>query len=296
MELLKKKSLYADLALILTQAIWGFGFIIVKASLDIIHPVVLLGVEFTLSAAILGAYLFFKRKSLFQNYGKGLVLGFILWIGYMTHVIGLSTISATNAAFITSLSIILVPLAGRFLFKKAIGIQNIVAVLIALIGVWILTGGISNFRIGDVLTLFTALFVALHILFTDKFVNEKTDPLTLNFQQLAVVGFLSLVTMAIFRFPVNVWHTSVIWTIIYVVLLADIFAYVAQTFSQKYTLPVRVAIIFTLEPVFTAFFAWIFRTEALVFSTLVGGALVVLALLISEIPFYNFFRFEKQRI
>ncbi len=291
-----KKSLYADSALLLTQAIWGFGFIIVKASLYIIHPVVLLGIEFSLSAIILGVYLFIAKKSLFKNFKQGLILGLILWIGYMLHIFGLSMISATNAAFITSLSIVLVPVAGYLFFKKKIGLQSGIAILVAFIGVWVLTGGIHGFGLGDLLTLLTALFVALHILYTDKYANQDINPFVLNFQQLSVVGILSLCAMAIFRFPINIGHASVIWTIIYLCLFADTFAYIAQTISQKYTTPLRVALIFSLEPVFTAVFAWLLHSEAFTLATILGGAFVVVGLIISEVPLLKFLKLGKQRI
>ena len=167
---------------------------------------------------------------------------------------------------------------------------------LALVGVWVLTGGIRALSVGDMLTFLTALFAALHILGTDKYVRREVDPLVLNFQQLSVVGILSVLIMVIFGLPVQFGHLSVIWTILYLSLFADMIAYLIQIMAQKYTIPVRVSLIFTLQPIFTALFAWLLHTESFTRSTIIGGALIALALMVSEAPNLKFFKLDKQHI
>jgi drug/metabolite transporter (DMT)-like permease len=179
-------KLRANLLLLLAAMIWGFAFVAQRVGMDYVGPYSFNGIRFALGALSLIPLLFyFKPQPARSICGKsrkaGLVAGIILFIGASLQQMGMLYTTAGKAAFVTSLYIILVPLAGIFLGKRTSPSTWLGSVL-ALTGLYLLCVK-EGFSIsyGDILEVVGAFFWALHILWIDRF--SETDSLRLAFYQ-----------------------------------------------------------------------------------------------------------------
>ena len=287
-------TLFADMGLLYAAAIWGATFYMIKDNLDFIDPVVLTGYRFTLAAFILGVVLKISGRNILEKWKQGLTLGFVLWILYLPQTVGLKYTTASNSAFITGLFVAFLPFFYFIFLKRPPALPRVIAVVISLAGLWLLTGGLAEVNIGDMMTIITAAAYALHIMFVDKFVKQGVDPYIISFQQFAVVGILSLITGAVFALPFNIASGGAFWLVVFLAVFPTITAFVVQTVSQKFTTPLKVSLILSMEPVFAAIFAWTLGSETFIAQRAVGGLLIVAAILISE--FSSFFQGKKAEV
>jgi drug/metabolite transporter (DMT)-like permease len=273
---------------------------VVKDVLAHVDPVVLVGYRFTLAAGLLGAWLLLRRAPLLQHWRQGLWLGFILWILYVAQTIGLGITTASNSGFITGLFIVFVPLVNWLLFRRRTGWLQLAAVALALAGLWLLTGGVNGINAGDLMTLAAAVTYALHVIIAGRYMEQRIDPWVLNFQQILVIGLLGLLTaLAQWGFDVlssgqaaaagfgahfAVAGTGAWWTIVFLAVFPTITAYIAQLYGQQLVSATRAALLFTLEPVFAAAFAWTLGGELFRPVSALGGGLMVAAMVLSELP------------
>lgn len=280
----KYKNLLAETGLLLTAAVWGSTFFIVKDGLQFINPITLVAYRFFFASVILGIYLIVKKKNIFVNLRQGLALGFLLWLLYVPQTIGLVYTSASNSGFITGLFVVFVPIFAFLIFRRIPSLIRAFAVLIAVLGLWFLTGGIAGINKGDLLTLITAVAYALHLLMADNFLKNKADPLVLAAQQFFFVGILSFIAAFITKASFSIASTNILWLIIFLTFFPTLAANVMQLVGQKIVAPVKVALIFTMEPVFAALFAWTLGGEQFIPGRAFGGLLIFLAMILSELP------------
>ncbi|MDD3648381.1 MAG: DMT family transporter [Candidatus Dojkabacteria bacterium] len=273
----ENKKLPADIGLLSVVIFWGSSFIVTKESLHTVNAVALVAYRFLISALPLGMYLVFSRRALLQNFRKGFLLGAVLFMFYIPQTLGLNYTSASNSGFITGMLVVFVPIFSFIFFRRNPGWISLLTVSLAIAGLWILTGGISEFNLGDSLTLITACAGALHILVADKYIKKSSDPYILHFQQLLVVGVLSVFTGIIFGLDFGIGSQYALNSIIYLAITSGLYGYGVQLLAQKYVSPVTVSLIFTLEPVFAGLFAWTLGGEEFVLIKGIGGGIIVLA-------------------
>lgn len=282
---MNKQSYLPDLSLLLLQIFWGATFFIIKYAQKYINPVTVLTYRFLLGASVMAIILyFFQRKPLFRNFRQGFVLGCILCLAYIAQSTGLVYISASNSGFITGLFVVFVPLFSIIVLKKLPSIKNFLALAISVLGLWILTGGVGQMNRGDLLTLVTAITIAIHILYTNKLINNDIDPYILNFQQLFTVGILCLIVTLVFHQSFSIGNPTAIWAVLYLSIVAGVLGYLIQNLAQKAVPPLRVSLIFTTESVFAAMFAWTLGREPFVPLQALGGLLIFVAMILSELP------------
>ncbi|MBU0983789.1 MAG: DMT family transporter, partial [candidate division Zixibacteria bacterium] len=197
----RAKTLLADTGLVYAAAIWGATFFMVKGALDSVDPVVMVGYRFVGAGLLLLAYLLYKRHNVLTGIGPALTLGVVLWVLYVPQTIGLEYTTASNSGFITGLFVLFVPLLMLTVFRQRPTLLETVASVVSLIGLWILTGGMSDVNVGDFLTLITAVAYALHLLLADRYMKRGLNPLVLSCQQFLVVGTLSFLTALVFDLP-----------------------------------------------------------------------------------------------
>ncbi len=279
----RRRSLLADFGLLYAAAIWGSTFFIVKAALADIDPVVLVAYRFALATILLGGYLVVIRKPLWKHLREGIILGIMLWLIYAPQTIGLRFTTATNSGFITGLFVVFVPILALLFFRKRIRPLELTAVALSVAGLWLLTGGIEAMNLGDAVTLVTAVAYALHVLYADRYAKAGHDPIALCFQQFLVVSILSFIGALSFRLPFTIGSLSTAGIILFLTLFPTISAFVIQLIAQKHTAAIRVSLIFALEPVFAAIFAWTLGGEAFVAQRALGGLLIFCAMITAEL-------------
>jgi drug/metabolite transporter (DMT)-like permease len=271
-----------DLGLVYSALIWGATFFMVKGVLDEVHPVTLVGYRFIFSALLMVPFVL-RRKNAARHLKEGMILGTFLMLLYVTQTAGLQYTSAANSGFITGLFVFFVPLFLLVLFRDPPGKSQWFCVGLALAGLWLLTGGVSQFNKGDALTVLAAMSYAAHLLATDRYVKRDADPVLLAFHQFWFCGAVCLVTAFAIGAPFKVSNTQAIWVIIFLTLFPNLSALFIQMLAQKYTAPLKVSLIFSLEPVFAALFAWTLGGEDFVPMRAVGGLLIFAATIIGEI-------------
>ncbi len=145
----------------------------------------------------------------------------------------------------------------------------------------------SDFNLGDVLTLLCALLFAFQVVYVDVF-TKKYDYLPMVFVQLLITGvggfilsyIFSISSLETFKFTFN---TTVVTAILYTAIFASIIATVIQLKFQKFVSPTKAGIIFSIEPIFAAVFAYFLLSEKISNFGLVGCVLIFIGLIVSEL-------------
>jgi drug/metabolite transporter (DMT)-like permease len=278
------KALLSDAGLLYCAAIWGATFFMVKDVLQHVSPLGLLGYRFLIAALLMLAILILLKRNPFSNWKQGLILGFFLWTIYVPQTIGLKFTTASNSGFITGLFIVFVPIFSFIFLKKLPSRMKLLSVTLAVSGLFVLTGGLHDANFGDFLTLFAAMGYAIHILVADRYMKNGSDPFVLNFQQMLVVGVLSILAGLSTGVSLACNWGSALGVILFLAVFPTVSAFVIQLVAQRNTGPVKVAIVFSMEPVFAALFAWTIGNELLVPHRALGGLLIVAAMVLSEFP------------
>lgn len=260
--------------------IWGSTFVVTKWALSTVNPVVMVSIRFFIAASVLLPFVY--RKGLKRYLKEAFVLSFFLSSLYISQTVGLVYTTASNSGFITGLFIIFIPVFSFLLKGKKISLTEFVSSIVALMGMWFLTGGVNGINKGDILTLIAAMSYSAHILFTDDFVKKDFDITLLVFQQFWMVGLISLIFSLIFNYNLSVSSFNGWLAIIFLAFFPTLSAFYIQMKAQKVIEPFKVGIIFCLEPVFAAIFAWTAGGEKFLWNKASGGMVIVLAMLISE--------------
>jgi len=196
---------------------------------------------------------------------------------------GIQHTSASNAGFITGVNVVLVPIFSLLVFKLKPQISSIIGVIIAFIGLFFMSGAsFIALNIGDFLVFICSIAVAFHVLYTGKFA-PKHNIYLLTAIQLTTTSILSIILSLLTNtsFPQLNWH--VFGVLAYLALFGTVYTFLMQTAMQRFTTATRTALIFTMEPVFAALFAFLIAGEMLSILGWIGGGLIVSGMLIAEI-------------
>jgi len=281
---LKKKSLYADIALLIVAFVWGAGFVASKEALYVAKPFYVLAIRFSLSF-ILMALVFFKHlKNLSRDDLKaGTIIGFFLFLAFAAQTVGLQYTQASKQAFLTGTNVVIVPFLYWAISKKAPDKYSVASAVLCLIGIALLTLQDDGFYIntGDALTLVCALFFAAHIVSVGHYTKKK-DPIALTILQFGVASILSII-VAIFREP----FPSAItlrggFALIYLGVFSTLIAFLLQNLAQKHTSSSHAAIILCTEAVFGSVLSVLLLGEKFTLSMVIGSIIVFSAIIISE--------------
>lgn len=271
------------LSLVLTALIFGSTFIVIKDSVSVLDPFALLTLRFGVASIALYALVCIKKLKPSDHLGLGLITGVIQFLTYAPQTIGLQYTTPSNSAFITGLFVVFTPIISSIFFKKTLRTQDFIATIIALIGVWILTGGINALNIGDLITFVTAIAIATHILLTSRALEKGANAIVITYQQIVVTAVLSLVFAFILGESFISRGHNVYISILYLGIFASFIAYLFQNASLNKVNPILASIILSFEPFFALLFSWGFGFERFSIMKLLGGMLILVAFIVSEI-------------
>jgi drug/metabolite transporter (DMT)-like permease len=279
-------TLLATLALLAITASWGSTFFLIHDLLDRVPVLDFLAVRFTIASA---ALLLLSPRAIGRlsrdRRRQALVLGALYGVAQILQTAGLAHTAASISGFITGMYVVATPLFAAVLLRTRIGGLTWLAVLLAMAGLGVLTlGDVSSglgLGYGEALTLVAALIYALHIVGLGAW-SDSRDALGMAILQCMVIAVICLVTAApngiVLPDRAGDWLA-----IVYMALVAGAAALLGQTWAQAHLPPTRTAIIMSMEPVFAALFAVLLGGESATLRMLLGGALVLAAMLIVEL-------------
>lgn len=282
-------QLKANLMLFIVTVFWGSSYLFMKMGLVVIQEFNLIALRFGIGF-ILAGMVFYRRliKVDYQTIKYAFLLGSILFSVFTTVTFGVKTTSASNAGFLVSLTVIFVPLLITIFSKKLPEKRIMIGVLLALIGIAFLT--LNNqliIGIGDFLCILTALSYAVHIIVTGK-LTKRVDSITLGVLQLGFTGAWGLLFSFLLETPQFPSTTESWVSVLGLGVLCSAIGFIGQTTAQKHTTPTHTGLLFSLEPVFAALFAFAFAGEILTNKGYLGATLVLLGVLTAEIDFKRF--------
>jgi len=274
----------AQLGLVLTTAIWGVTFIMVKEALNDAPPFAFGGLRFMVAAICNLFFILLYLKDLTkQEIQGGFYCGVLLYFGYAFQNFGLTLTTASKSAFITGTNILMVPIFLYIFRSQKVETKVWLAILIATFGLYLLLNPSgSSINTGDILTFGCATFFALHILLQDKYVQTEINLLRFFFIQLASVSILSFLSHIIFESEPIIMSESLKTALIVTGVFATFIGIGLMVWAQKILNPSETAIIFSMEPVFAGLFAWWYANELLSIVGWIGGLLVVISVIWAE--------------
>lgn len=279
-------QLKADLTMLIVTIIWGSSYLFMKMGLESFQTFNLIALRFSI-AFILAGIIFYKRliqvdvKTIFY----GFLLGTILFLLMSVVTIGLKFTSVSNAGFLFSLSVVFVPLLLAIFFKIKPERKVISGVVVSIIGIAFLTlNNELKINSGDFLIILGAVLYAILIIVIDKW-TKNVDSVTLGILQLGFAGAWGLLFSLFFENP-HLPNTTESWvSIIALSILCSAIGFIGQAVAQKHTTATHTGLIFSLEPVFAALFAFIFVGETLPAKGYLGATLILIGVLAAEIRF-----------
>ena len=310
---MRKTAWKSPALLFLTAVVWGVAFVAQSVGMDYVGPFTFNCVRCLIGAAVLVPCIWFldrwkQRQDGVQNgalnhrsvnaSGKmteersetrrmlltgGICCGLALFVASNLQQIGIQYTTVGKAGFITALYIVMVPVFGIFLKKRA-GIRVWISVALAVAGLYLLciTDRLALGK-GDILVLLCAVVFAIHILIVDHF-SAKTDGVRMSCIQFLVCGLLSGVGMLLTEHP----EISLILQAWQPILYAGVFScgvgYTLQIVGQKGTDPTVASLILSLESVVSVLAGWLLLGQRLSVRELGGCALMFAAILLAQLP------------
>lgn len=289
--------LKADLTLLLVSIIWGSAFVAQRIAGQLGSVYQFNGARYLLAALILLPFV--KRIHLASiprpQYQWMAVAGFFLFLGSALQQAGLVYTTAGNAGFITSLYVVLVPVALFLFWGERPHWMSILAVVLACIGAFLLsTGGRFELRIGDALELIGALFWTFHVIILGKYAS-KFEAMTFSLGQLIVCGLLNLGVGVIVE-PALSLHPPLLLAIAYTAVFSLGLCYTLQVWAQKHTPPADAALILSLESVFAVLAGWLLLNETLIAIQIVGCLLIFIAVMLSQFKEWTSGTIDRDRL
>ncbi len=291
------KKLFSFICAIFTSLLWGSAFVAQDMGMDFIGPYTFsVGRFFVGFLSLVPFFFIFEFKKIKKiNIDKKKVgyflffLGIMLAVGQALQQISLIYTDVANTGVFTVMYVLIVPLISYFFFSKKIHWSVWPAVLFCVVGALLLSElKNSSVRLGDTLGILSAFCWAFHIILIRKTIEIFNYPVTIAMSQCFIACLILILPMYLLEAPTlsNVLKDS--YEILYVGILSSALAFLLQTYSLQNISPAPAAIIFSLEGVFAAIFAWLILDQFLNEIKILGIFFILIAVILSQIiPIYD---------
>ena len=257
-------------------AVWGWTFVVVKNAIAEYPTLPFLQLRFLLAFLVMAILV--RRLPTRKELRVGLLVGAVLAMGYLTQTLGLNLISPGNAGLITGLLVLFTPFIDR-LFGVPLKRRTIIAVIVAVIGIGMVTGGPSAFGLGDLLVVVCAMFLALHIVLLSRWSpGLRSAPLAM-----VQMGACALIFSAGGTWSLSMPSTDVWIAIVITGVFASALAFFIQTWAQSHLDASRTALIIAMEPAWAVAAAVVLAGQRFGWLQAVGAALVLTAIVGHEL-------------
>jgi len=269
-----KQKLLLYFGLLLTTAVWGGSFVVMKDSLERQDVISFLATRFLIAGLLMLAY----RPYSLMGLGKTLwiratVLGFLLAAGFIFQSVGLTKTTVSSTGFITGLYLVFTPLISWLLLKRHILRLQLLAVCIATLGLYLIAYNGIEYGFGEFLVLISAVLFAIQIVAVGEWSNGKNAyPLALI--QILVAALLFV--MISFKDGYQVPPDGSVWiAILFTALFATFLGFLIQVKAQAIMTATAAGVILAMEVPFAFIFGLYFDNDPLTLRIASGGALVM---------------------
>jgi len=274
----------AELVLVFITMLWGGTFLIVHNVMTVSGPMFFVGLRFAAAALFVGLVSARALPGLtFTELKAGMLIGVTIMLGYGLQTMGLQTISSSQSAFITALYVPFVPLLQWLVLGRRPGLMPSVGICLAFVGLMLLAGpegGALHFSEGELVTLVSAVAIAAEIILISRYAGS-VDVRRVTVVQLATASALAFLMIV----PTQERLPDFSWLLLASAIglgAMSAVIQVAMNWAQKSVSPTRATLIYAGEPVWAGVVGRI-AGERLPGVALIGGLLIVLAVVVSEL-------------
>jgi drug/metabolite transporter (DMT)-like permease len=270
------------LALVAVTAIWGYTFVPVQKALDAYPLFAFLAVRFAISGVALAPFAWAPLRSLPRaGWAAGVLAGGFLAAAYAFQTAGLDLTTVSSTGFITGLYVVFTPILALALFRTPVPAAAWVGVVLALVGLALISGIPGGSVVGNALVVANAVAQSFQIVAMERFA-PRYDARALTFIQMSV-SCAAFVVIAVAAGQVQVPDDAQTW---YALVVTGVFAgalgYLVATWVQSRETAARTALVFTLEAPFAAFFGVLLLSESLGWAGWAGCAVMLSGIVLSE--------------
>jgi drug/metabolite transporter (DMT)-like permease len=289
------------LALAGVTVVWGSTFVVVQTAIRSVSPLLFIALRFTVAAlvlcAIYGAAIWKQRKEVSRWLWPGIAAGLLLFTAYVFQTTGLEYSSASKSAFLTGLSIPLVPFVSSFVYRNRPRLFEVAGVLVASAGMALMTlpsGKLAISR-GDFLSTMCAVAFAFHVVLIGHYAP------IIGFETIAATQVVTAAALGLMTFrmaqPVAAHFTFEVAAAVLVTgTLATALAFTTMAWAQQYTSATRAALIFALEPAVAWLTSFLLNGERLAGRAVFGAFLILTGIVMVELKRTDVRKHHKERV
>lgn len=296
---MKNKKTLGNILLILAAMIWGMAFAWQRVGMESIEPITFIAARMALSAVLVGliAVIFDKKERHSNRHSVqeqkeinrnsimgGIFCGLFLTFSSIFQQFGLVYTTAGKAGFITAMYMLFVPIISFVLFKKRNPLRVWLAVIIGIVGMYLLCVT-ESFALtkGDALVLVCAFLFSGHILCCDYFV-KKGNPIKISAVQFVTATVISTIFAFIFETPTIDKIISAAVPILYCGIMSGGVGYTLQIIAQGFTNPTIASLLMSLESVFAVVGGALILNEKMTLQETLGCVIMFAAIILVQLP------------
>ena len=270
--------------MVIVTIFWGLSYTFMVLGLEVLEAYNVVALRCLIAFAVAGL-LFYKKlvKTNLKTITYAAIQGTLLFAVFALSLFGLEKTSASNAGFILSLTVVLVPIISSFIDRSLPSRAVSFAIISTLIGIIILTVKESlTLNPGDIYMAIAAVCYSIYLIANGKF-TKKVESISYGVYQLGFAGIIAAVLCLSIEVP-NLPNTGLGWiAILGLGVICTAFCFIAQAVVQQYTSPTHTGLIFSLEPIFASVFAIIFLGEMITMQLIIGGGFILFGNLVAQI-------------
>jgi drug/metabolite transporter (DMT)-like permease len=269
--------------MVIVTIFWGLSYTFMVLGLEVLEAYNVVALRCIIAFAVAGL-LFYKKllNTNLETITYAAIQGILLFTVFALSLFGLEKTSASNAGFILSLTVVLVPIFSSFIERSLPSRAVSFAIVCTLIGIVILTVKESlTLNIGDIYIAIAAICYSIYLILNSKF-TKKVESISYGVYQLGFAGIIAAGLCLLFEVP-SLPNTSLGWmAILGLGVICTAFCFIAQAVVQQYTSPTHTGLIFSLEPIFASIFAIMFLGEIITLQLVIGGGLILAGNLVAQ--------------
>jgi drug/metabolite transporter (DMT)-like permease len=273
------------LALLFVTLVWGATFPVLKLATAHLSGVEVSALRFLIAAVCMAPFALRVPR---RTWLDGGLLGALVLISYVVQAFGLQFISSNRSAFLTSLNVLMVPLLG-VVFGTRLTLAVMGAATLACAGIGLMSWEGGAHLLADAATILGALAYALYVIVLSRRASLHV-PRQLAATQIVWMALLGSLWMLLDALGTDKLQTlstrldlPILVGLAYLGIVATAGMLFLQAMAQRHVSADKAALIYAMEPVFAALFAWLWLAELLTWKAALGGAMVIFAVVLSEL-------------